>query len=328
MTLFKAFNRTAALAALVAGVTLSYAPAYAAAPDVRPADKEMKQLTRAELLKVRPGDIAVGSEDAPVLMIEYASLSCSHCASFHKESFDKIKENYIDTGKVRFVLRDFPLNRPAVLGSILARCAPEDQFYTYVSALFASQGEWLSGDAKEKLRAIADMGGLGKEKYNACLEEKERTDAILESRFNAIKSLSIRSTPTFYINGITYEGAKNYEFFAGVLDKLLADADKKSGSAAKKDMPEKEEESDIKDAPAETPAKDAPETAPEAASDEKTEDEAGGDTSGAAPEKDKTLTDKIVDKVKETAGEVKKTLKEGLPGDAEPVEAAAPEKAE
>ena len=197
--------------------------------------------TRKEMLQIQPNDIILGDEDAPVTIIEYASLSCGHCASFHNNTLPQLKENYIDTGKARLILRDFPLNRYAVFASQIARCAPEEKFYDYAAALFAAQSHWMSKEINEQLLGIARLGGMTPDEFEECIGDKETVREIMESRFYGSDALDVKSTPTFFINEIQYEGGKNYEFFASVIDKLLA-SHEKSKPAKKASKPDESSE--------------------------------------------------------------------------------------
>jgi protein-disulfide isomerase len=201
------------------------APGGAQGIDAAPADQAAapRLPTRKQLLEISDKDIVLGDKNAPVTVIEYASLSCSHCASFHHTTFPELKANYADTGKIRFVLRDFPLNKPAVVASQVARCAPKEKFYDYVSALFAAQTQWLGKEAEKQLLGIARLGGMTKEEFDACLANKELEKSVMESRYHAAQVLQVRSTPTFFVEGIQYEGGKSYQFFSSAIDKLLAE---------------------------------------------------------------------------------------------------------
>jgi protein-disulfide isomerase len=166
--------------------------------------------------------LALGAADAPVTMIEFSSLTCPHCAAFHNDSLPAIKANYIDTGKVKLVYRDFPLNKAALLGSALAHCAGPDRFFGFIDVLFKSQASWArSDDPVPALTQIGRLGGLKAADIEVCLNDKELFDRILSSRVEGAKEFNITSTPTFIINGEKHAGALPYEQFAAVFERLL-----------------------------------------------------------------------------------------------------------
>jgi protein-disulfide isomerase len=175
-------------------------------------------------LDIQSDDIVYGDKTAPVVMIEYASLSCPHCSTFYREAFEKLKEEYIDSKKVQFVYRDFPLNQPALSAGMLAVCHsknPED-YYGFVKVLFKTQDSWAF-DSKylEKLEGIAKLESISSEGFKRCMENKELQSKILNARIVAAKSLHIQSTPTFFINGEASEGYVDYLTLKKIIDKKL-----------------------------------------------------------------------------------------------------------
>jgi len=153
-------------------------------------------------------EMALGRDDAPVTIIEYASLSCPHCAKFHEETLPALREKYIDTGKVRLVFREFPLERTAFLASIIARCAGEKRYFAFIDAFFKKQRAWYSADDPfEALLQIARLGGLSAKDVKACVEDEALGDGILQTRLDAEQEHGISSTPSFVIDGRTYLGA-------------------------------------------------------------------------------------------------------------------------
>jgi protein-disulfide isomerase len=166
--------------------------------------------------------LVMGAADAPVTMIEFSSLTCPHCATFHTDSLPAIKANYIDTGKVKLVYRDFPLNKAALLGSALAHCAGPDRFFGFLEALFKTQSSWAhSDDPVSALTRIGRLGGLKTADIEGCLNDKELFDSILSSRIEGAKEFDIASTPTFIINGEKHAGALSFEQFAAIFERLL-----------------------------------------------------------------------------------------------------------
>jgi protein-disulfide isomerase len=168
--------------------------------------------TKEELLGNRPGDIVTGKADAPITIIEYGSLSCSHCADFYKNTVSVLKENEIKQGKVRLVFRHFPGDPFSLNGALLSLCIPEASRDAYIGTLFASQQQWLNarGDL-EPLKKITLQAGLSDDAISACWADKTQKDALLQSRLDAEKILGVESTPTLFINGEKMVGALSIE---------------------------------------------------------------------------------------------------------------------
>ena len=176
-------------------------------------------------LIINDNDFFIGNENAPVTIIEYASMSCSHCADFHNDTLDELKKEYIDTGKVKFVFRDFPFNYPALAGSMMMRCVPDDVRYDYMNALYKLQKNWVVRDntkTRSELYKIMQSGGMQQDEFDACLSDLNMENDILEGVMNAQREFNIRSTPTFIINGIIYSGNKNIKEFRQIIDKILS----------------------------------------------------------------------------------------------------------
>ena len=164
----------------------------------------------------------LGNENAPITLIEYASLTCGHCATFHNEVFPKIKSDYIDTGKLKFIYRDFPLDHYALMASMIARCAGNKKFFTFLKVLFKEQPKWTTAkDPFIALGHIARIGGSGKEEFKSCVGNKAIEDGILKSRIDADREFKIKSTPTLIINGEKYDGARTFKKLKKYIDKLL-----------------------------------------------------------------------------------------------------------
>jgi len=174
----------------------------------------------AKVLTVTPDDRILGKPDAPITIIEYASLTCPHCAHFSTEVLPKLKEKWIDSGKARLVMRDYPLDETAMHAAVIARCEPVDKFYPFIDTLFSSQQQWvLAKDYKGELAKLALLGGMNKIKYDACWSNKEGEDKVLQSRLVATQELGVNSTPTFFINGTKFEGAPEEAAFDAALSK-------------------------------------------------------------------------------------------------------------
>jgi protein-disulfide isomerase len=185
-----------------------------------------KTVDPAELLKPGPlGDHVLGKADAPVTIVEYASFTCGHCAAFHQNTFPKLKEKYIDTGKVKLIFRVFP-TAPAQLSiaaGMLAHCAGEDKYFAFTSALFETQRTWAgSANAVDALLKLSNQAGMSKEKFEACLSDKKLATDIQQVAVRGFETFGVNSTPTFFINGKTkIEGDTSLERFAEVIDPLL-----------------------------------------------------------------------------------------------------------
>jgi protein-disulfide isomerase len=151
------------------------------------------------------GDEVMGAADAPVTIVEYASMTCPHCAHFHEAIFPELKKKYIDTGKVRFIFREFPLDALAAGASALARCAGKDKYFPLVETLFAQQREWVVQKPLQPLLAIARQAGFTEQSFNQCLENQQVIQGIEQTRERAAKQLNVRSTPTFFINGKLFQ---------------------------------------------------------------------------------------------------------------------------
>ena len=147
------------------------------------------------------GDVVIGSDKAPVTIIEYASMTCPHCAHFEENTLPELKKRYIDTGKVRYMMREFPLDALAAAGFMLARCAGKDKYEAIIETLFAKQADWAVQQPIEPLKAIAKQFGFTEESFSACLANQKVLDNIQTVRDHATQKLGVNSTPTFFING-------------------------------------------------------------------------------------------------------------------------------
>lgn len=167
-------------------------------------------------------DNVLGDLTAPVTLIEYASMTCGHCANFDKEVIQKIKKEYVETGKVAYAFRDMPLDDLAMAVSKINRCAPKDMFYNFVSAYFMSQQQWIQSD--DKLAAItnvAKMGGMSSEDVQKCILDPKLHKQVQDMKNSAI-TLGINSTPSFMINGELYRGNLGYERVKALIEAELA----------------------------------------------------------------------------------------------------------
>ena len=152
------------------------------------------------------GDAWLGPADAKVTIVEYASLTCSHCAAFHSDTYPKLKERYVDTGKVRFTLREFPLDPLATAGFMLARCE-QGKYYPITDLLFDTQRSWAFTEKPlDALQQIMKQAGFSKDKFEACLKDQKLYDAVNAVRKRAEEKFKVTSTPTFFINGQRHGG--------------------------------------------------------------------------------------------------------------------------
>jgi protein-disulfide isomerase len=156
----------------------------------------------AELMIPGPlGDQMLGDPKAPVTIVEYASMTCPHCAKFHETTYPEMKRKYVDTGKVRYVFREFPLDSLALAASVLARCAGNEKYFPLIETLFAQQQEWRVQRPLEPLFAIARQAGFTQQSFDACLENQQILQGIEEAKMRAVNRFKVQSTPTFFING-------------------------------------------------------------------------------------------------------------------------------
>ena len=176
----------------------------------------------AELLVPPPlGDRSLGKDDAPVTIVEYASMTCPHCAHFQETTYQKHKKHYNDTGKVRFIFREFPLDPLAAGASMLARCADKDQFYPLIETLFQQQRQWAVEKPIPQLMALAKQAGMSEQKFNACLSDQKMLDAMQAEQKRATDKFGVNSTPTLFVNGKKQVGGVTIEDLAKVIDPLL-----------------------------------------------------------------------------------------------------------
>ena len=170
----------------------------------------------------------LGKADAPVTIIEYASMTCPHCAAFHAGLYPAIKKEYIETGKVKFIYRDFPLDRLALAAAMMARCAPKERYFPVVDIVYRTQQNWAKvADPAAALSQIGLLAGISKETYQACVGNKTVFDGVMKMRNDGDKKFKVQSTPTFIVNDKRIDGHLPIERFRKVLDAELAKAKKK-----------------------------------------------------------------------------------------------------
>jgi protein-disulfide isomerase len=167
------------------------------------------------------GDRTLGKDDAPVTIVEYASMTCPHCAHFHETVYPELKKRYIDEGKVRFIFREFPLDPLAAGASMLARCADKDKFYPLIETLFQQQRQWAVEKPIPKLLALAKQAGMSEQTFNACLSDQKMLDAMQAEQKRATDKFGVNSTPTVFVNGKKVVGGTTIEDLAKIIDPLL-----------------------------------------------------------------------------------------------------------
>lgn len=204
------FLKTTALA--TAAVSLAAAgPAFAESVDLE------------ALLKPGPlGDKVLGDENAPVTIVEYASMTCGHCANFHKSTYPALKEQYIDTGKARFIFREFPLDPVAAAAFMLARCAPADKYFEIVDTMFETQRSWAFTDNPyQSLLDFSKQIGFTQESFEECLTNQGLLDAVNAVKDRGANEFGVNSTPTFFINGEKHSGALSIEDMGKIIEENL-----------------------------------------------------------------------------------------------------------
>jgi protein-disulfide isomerase len=208
-----------ALAAICVTLPISLVADYASAQEL---PQSIGDVDMTEVLKPGPlPDKALGDANAPVKIVEYMSMTCPHCANFHNNTFDKIKEKYIDSGKVYFVIREFPFDPRAAAAFMLARCAPENQYYPFVSMLFKQQQTWATAqDARAALLQMSKLAGFSQESFEACLTNQKLLDDVNATMQRGAGEFGVNSTPTFIINGKKYAGDMSLESMSALIDSL------------------------------------------------------------------------------------------------------------
>jgi protein-disulfide isomerase len=204
----------------IAGVAITSAdPSFAQRKD-GPAEVPVAELMKPTDLP----ELSLGQADAKVTVVEYASMTCPHCAHFTNEVFDDFKKKYIDTGKVRYVFREFPLDNLAAAVSMLARCAGGDKAIPLIETFYAKQQDWAfaNGSPVPKLFDISKQAGFTQESFDKCLTNQKLLDQITAERTRASDTFGVNATPTFFINGKRLQEAPTIEAFDKVIEPLLA----------------------------------------------------------------------------------------------------------
>ena len=212
--------RRAVLTALCAG-----AVGAALALPLAAQSRGPSEVSVAELMKpVGLPDLALGADDAKVTVVEYASMTCGHCAHFTTDVFPEFKKKYVDTGKVRYVFREFPLDNLAAAASMLARCTGTEKAFPLIEVLFEKQKEWAFGEGNPvpRLFEIAKQAGFTQESFDKCLTDQKLLDDITAGRTRAADVFGVSATPTFFINGKKLDGAPTMEKLDAAIEPLLS----------------------------------------------------------------------------------------------------------
>ncbi len=221
----RSVSRRAAWLGMAATIAVSGFAIAASGPSYAQRKQGPSEVSVDELMK--PSDLAdltLGPADAEVTVVEYASMTCPHCAHFETDVFENFKKKYIDTGKVRFVYREFPLDNLAAAVSMLARCAGGDKTFPLIQTFYAKQAEWAftQGNPVPKLFDIAKQAGFTQESFDKCLTDQKLLDQITAQRTRASDTFGVNATPTFFINGKKLQETPTLEAFDKVIEPLLA----------------------------------------------------------------------------------------------------------
>lgn len=214
-------SRRSALAVL-AGAPVAFAALHGTAL-AQSAPQVEGQVDMDKLMEPGPlPEMIKGDPDAPVTIVEYASMTCGHCASFHNNTWPALEEKYVETGQVRLIVREFPFDPRAAAAFMLARCAPNDGYFPMVDVLFQQQNVWARAqNARTALENIAKLAGFTQESFEACLTDQKLLDDVNAIRTRGAEEFGVNATPTFFINGNKYTGALTVEQMSAIIDGFL-----------------------------------------------------------------------------------------------------------
>ena len=211
--------------ALVAGAAWWVSAPPASGPQL-PGISAAEAQTASDDDFARVPEMTLGAEDAPVTVIEYASLTCPHCANFHRDVFPRLKEAYVDTGKVRYITREVFFDRPGLWAAMLARCGDESRFFPMLGVLYETQREWTASndpaEIAENLRRLGRRTGLTDEQVDTCLQDADKAQSMVAVFQHHATADEVRSTPSFVIDGEMHSNM-SFEAFSEILDARLAD---------------------------------------------------------------------------------------------------------
>ncbi len=208
----------AVMAASVASAIIFTSELATAAPAAKDADVPVVEL-------MKPGELPdtfLGKKDAPVTIVEYSSMTCSHCADYHRDVFPDLKKKYIDTGKVKYIVREFPFDNVAAAAFMLTRCVDPSKRYDLINVFYKHQNDWAFGDSPiDDLKRFSKQAGFTDESFDKCLNDEKLLKSMQDDRERAYGEFSIHATPTFFVNGKRMKGAHSIEEF----DKMIAQAE-------------------------------------------------------------------------------------------------------
>ena len=190
--------------------------------DVNDSGSQVIQQMDSNIIDVSLEELTLGDPNAPITIIEYASMTCSHCADFHNKTYPDLKKNHIDTGEVKFIFREFPLDKLAMATSMLARCVDNEISMAFIEILFKNRDRWISENALNELKNFSKQAGLDSNEFDACLNNQQLLDDLIAGKEKAIEDYKINSTPSFIINGEVVSGNKPYSFFKSKIEEILA----------------------------------------------------------------------------------------------------------
>jgi len=188
-------------------------------------------VTGGQNVEIKPTDMVHGSPNAPVTIVEYASMTCPHCAQFQKDIIPKLNKDYVDTGKVKVVFREYPLDGAARMASAVARCLSGDQYFSFIDLLFKNQMNWIKDfdnnnqlTREDILQGLTEQGrfaGLSREKVQSCAEDPKNLALVDANWMEGQTKYNVNSTPTFIINGTSHAGEIPYDELQKILDPLV-----------------------------------------------------------------------------------------------------------
>jgi protein-disulfide isomerase len=174
-------------------------------------------------IKLTANEYTLGPADAKIVIVEYASLTCPHCAQFHTQVLPGLKKEFVETGKVRYVYRDFPHDRLALGAAMIARCAGRENFFGFIDTFYAAQGQWTgASNPLSALGNLARLGGMSQKKFDACLKNVEVQNEILRQRLEAANEFKVQTTPTVFVDGERYGGGMSLDQVRTLLNRKLA----------------------------------------------------------------------------------------------------------
>lgn len=211
-------SRPAALLLLAAGIALGGCGGGAGTADAT-ANKALNVPPREELMREGPlGERSLGKANAPVTVIEYASLTCPHCAHFQRDVFPRVKKEFIDTGKIRFIVREFPIGRTSGAAAVVNRCAPPEKYFSMFNDFLLRQPEWVSQEVRpDAIYSVAKSSGMTRDTFDKCLTNQSIIDGLTEVKQRG-RQFGVIGTPTFFANGRKAQGVITFEEFKALVD--------------------------------------------------------------------------------------------------------------